>query len=91
MLIQHMEDETKGAFYIEENDNVLAELVYTKEPGRIIIQHTEVDETLRGQNIGFQLVDHAVELAREQHVKIVPLCHFAKKVIEDRKEFQDVL
>ena len=33
MLIQHAEDETRGAFYIEQNGETLAEMVYTKEPG----------------------------------------------------------
>ncbi|MCW3108839.1 MAG: N-acetyltransferase [Segetibacter sp.] len=91
MIIQHSEDETSGAFYVEENGSRLAEMVYSKKPGRMIIEHTEVDDSLRGQNIGFQLVENGVEYAREQHLKIVPLCKFAKKVIERQHEFQDIL
>jgi len=91
MIIQQKQDANEGAFYLEENGEVLAEMVYMKEDDRIIIQHTEVDETLRGKNIGFQLVERGVEYAREENLKIVPLCQFAKKVIERHKEFQDVL
>jgi uncharacterized protein len=91
MVIQHTEDETRGTFYIEQDGFSLAEMVYAKGPGRMIIEHTEVDESLRGQNIGFQLVENGVEYAREQHLKIVPLCRFAKKVISEHRELQDVL
>src|SRR3954471_678675 len=71
MLIQHREDETTGTFYLEENGDVLAEMVYSKEPGKMIILHTEVDESLRGQNIGLQLVQNGIEFAREQDLKVV--------------------
>ena len=91
MIIQHREDRNEGAFYLEDNGEALAEMVYTKEKNRMIIQHTEVDESLRGQNIGFQLVERGVEYAREAHLKVVPVCKFAKKIIERHKEFQDIL
>ena len=91
MIILQKENANEGAFYIEENGDRLAEMVYRKQKDRIIIQHTEVDESLRGKNIGFQLVERGVEYARETKLKIVPLCVFAKKVIDSHKEFQDVL
>jgi predicted GNAT family acetyltransferase len=91
MLVLHNEDETRGKFFVEQHGNVLAEMIYAKKPGRMIIEHTEVDESLRGQNIGLQLVESGIEYARQQQLKIIPLCKFAKKVIEEHHEFQDVL
>ena len=91
MTILHREDKNEGVFYIEENGEALAEMVYKKEQGIMIIQHTEVDDSLRGKNIGFQLVEQGVNYAREAQLKIVPLCTFAKKVIERNKQFADIL
>ena len=91
MTILQKEEGNEGAFYIEENGERLAEMEYRKEKDRIIIQHTEVDTSLRGKNIGFELVERGVEYARETKLKIVPLCVFAKKIIDRHKEFQDVL
>ena len=91
MVILHKEDGNKGSFYLEENGEQVAEMVYRKESGRMVIEHTEVDESLRGKNVGFQLVENGVEYAREQHLKIVSLCTFAKKVIDETESFQDVL
>jgi len=91
MTILHREGNNEGVFYLEENGEALAEMVYKKEKGKMIIQHTEVDESLKGKNIGFQLVERGVDYAREAHLKIVPLCTFAKKVIERNKQFADLL
>ena len=91
MTILQREDKNEGVFYLEENGDTLAEMVYKKENDKMIIQHTEVDESLRGKNIGFQLVERGVNYAREAHLKIVPLCTFAKKVIERNKQFADLL
>jgi predicted GNAT family acetyltransferase len=91
MVIKHREDEETGSFYVEKEGETIAEMVYAKMPGRIVIQHTEVDGSLRGQNIALQLVENGVEYARQQHLKVVPLCRFAKKMIEKHPELQDVL
>ncbi len=69
-------------FYIEQNGEELAEMPYTIEKGRMVIQHTEVDKSLRGNNIGFQLVERGVEYARQEHLKILPVCKYAKKVLQ---------
>ncbi|MBD0333827.1 MAG: N-acetyltransferase [Chitinophagaceae bacterium] len=92
MQIQHKKLDKQGVFYIEEDGNLLAEMTYSDaSPGKIIIEHTEVDEKLRGKNIGYELVHTAVEYARENNFKIVPLCVFAKAVFDKKAEFQDVL
>lgn len=82
-------------FYVsnEEDDEViLAEMVYTM-PSRdkMIIEHTEVSEELKGQNVGYQLVKTAVEYARTHNIKIIPLCPFANSVFRKKPEFADVL
>ena len=92
MLIQHSESGDRGVFYIEsESAERVAELTYLEKNGVLIIDHTEVNDSLRGKNIGYQLVSHAVDFARERGSKIRPLCPFAKAVIDKRPEMQDVL
>lgn len=92
MEIQLEETDKKGTFYIEENGQRLGEMVFTKAgPSRIIIEHTEVSDALRGKNAGKQLVAAGVEYARKNNLKILPLCPFARKVMEKVAEYQDVL
>ena len=82
----------KGAFYIasEGTTNALMSFVFAGEH-QIIIDHTEVRPEFNGKGYGKALVAQSVHYARENGIKIIPLCPFAKKVFDKTPEFQDVL
>lgn len=91
MDIKQEETETKGRFFIEENGRQLAEMTYSKAGNeRIIIDHTEVSDELRGKGVGVKLVEQAVAMAREKKIKILPLCPFARAVFNKRQDLRDV-
>lgn len=58
---------------------------------KIIIDHTEVEEPFKNTGAGRELVEHGVEWARENGIKILPLCAFAKNLIDRDPDLQDVL
>jgi predicted GNAT family acetyltransferase len=92
MEIQHKKIGTKGMFYVQGEEGPLAEMIYTMpSPEKMIIEHTEVSDDLRGQNVGYELVHTAVEYARTHKIKILPLCPFANAVFKKKPEFADVL
>ena len=92
MEIQLEQSPSKGSFYIEADGQRLATMTFSKAGNQVmIIDHTEVSDALRGKNAGKQLVAAAVEHARKNNMKILPLCPFAKSVFEKVKEYQDVL
>ena len=92
MLIKNKKIGTKGMFYVENDGNILAEMTYSMPSAeKMIIEHTEVSDELKGQNVGYQLVHTAVEYARTNNVKIVPLCPFANAVFKNKPEYADVL
>lgn len=92
MKIERIEHGSKGAFIIKENEERLAEMTYSKTgEDLIIIDHTEVSDKLKGQGAGKKLVTEAVEYARANSIKILPLCPFAKSVFDRTSEFQGVL
>ena len=92
MLIQHKKLSGKGMFFVESDGNILAEMTYTMAaPEKMIIEHTEVSDELRGKNVGYQLVYTAVEYARTHNIKIIPLCPFANSVFKKKPEYADVL
>ena len=92
MKILQKDNGNKGSFYVQQDDKLLAEMTYVwAGADRIIIDHTEVDESLKGLGVGKQMVTKAVEFAREKNIKIIPLCPFAKSVFDKEREFSDVL
>ncbi|MDR9417458.1 MAG: GNAT family N-acetyltransferase [Gracilimonas sp.] len=92
MNIQHQESDSKGEFFMEDNGTRIAEMTYSKAGSdKIIIDHTEVTDEGRGKGLGKQLVKRGVEFARENELTVLPLCPFAKSIIQKTPEFQDVL
>jgi predicted GNAT family acetyltransferase len=82
MEIKHQIETHKGIFYVEENGERLAELTYRMSgTAKMIIDHTEVSTKLAGKGIGKQLVAKAIEYARANKIKILPICSFAKAKI----------
>ena len=92
MLIQQKQTSNKGMFYVEDDGEVKAEMIYhMTSPDKMVIEHTEVNDELRGQNIGYELVHASVEYARKHNIKITVWCPFAKKVFDKKPEWRDVL
>lgn len=92
LAVQHEDQPGAGAFFVERGGERLGELAYLKPaPGRAVLEHTIVSEVLRGQGVARQLVDAAVTWARGSGVKLVPVCPYAKKVLEHDPSFHDVL
>ncbi len=83
--------ETDHQFYIGESpDNVSAQIEYSIDGIVLSILSTDVSSSLQGQGIGQQLVAYAVEFARKNHFKIIPICPYTKKQFERHPEFNDV-
>ena len=89
--ISREETDSKGR-YSALVDGHEAEMTYSRAGTTlVIIDHTEVPDALRGRGVGEALVRRAVEDARAEGKRIVPLCPFAKAQIMRHPEWQDVL
>ncbi|PZP44801.1 MAG: GNAT family N-acetyltransferase [Pseudopedobacter saltans] len=92
ITIKNSEKDGKGIFEAYEEDKKAGEMTYVKNKSDIIIiDHTEVDPSFGGKGIGKQLVESAVAYARAKHLKIMPLCPFASKVMTGKKQYEDVM
>lgn len=91
MKIDHEHSGHRGAFVWIEDGEPLARMTYTVAGSRVIIDHTDVDDRLRGKGAGKQLVKSAVEWARRENVKLMALCPFAKSVFDKTPGYRDVL
>jgi predicted GNAT family acetyltransferase len=91
MEIQHNGGKEEGMFYIESDGKRVAAITYSPRGNDVIvIDHTEVDRSLRGQNIGYELVQKVAEYARAEGLKVSPVCPFAAAIFEKKPELQDV-
>src|SRR5690625_4880627 len=92
MEIKRKDDGEKGSFALMDNEKQVGKLEYVwAGEDKFIIEHTEVDNAYGGQGLGRKLVMAAVDFARQENVKIIPLCPYAKRVSEKSSEISDVL
>lgn len=86
------EEQANGGRYRVLIGDAEAEMTFSRaSPHLIIIDHTEVPDSLRGQGVGQALALHAVEDARAGGWSIVPLCPFFRAQATRHGEWRDVV
>lgn len=87
----HQEQGARGEFLIERNGMRVAEMTYRRlSPSLVLIDHTEVDVSLRGGGIARQLLDSAVSWARQNGIKIDATCSYVVAQFARDKSLRDV-
>jgi predicted GNAT family acetyltransferase len=77
--------------YELEIDGQLAIAAYERRDGALVFTHTQVPEALEGQGVGSRLISAALQDARDQGLKVIPLCEFVSAYIDRHPEDQDLL
>lgn len=66
-------------------------LTYRRQGERIAFTHTEVDESCERRGFGSRLVASALDDARANGLKVVPLCPFVAYFVEQHPEYQGLV
>lgn len=80
-----------GRIYAEKDGKLIAEITFPDENGVAVIDHTFVDESLRGQGVAGQLVRAAVDQIRQEDRKARPVCSYARVWFDRHPEEADLL
>jgi predicted GNAT family acetyltransferase len=91
LTVQH-ETRPEGGAFVLMGDRPLGEMHYVRlGPKLINIDHTQVDDSLRGQGAARKLLDTAVAWARETQTQVKATCPYAKAQFEKDPSICDVL
>ena len=63
---------------------------YRRRPGELAITHVEAPESLRGTGAAGRLMQGLLNLAREEGVKVQPLCSYARAWMQLHPEYADL-
>lgn len=79
--------------YAEDSSGrLLAEVTYSESEGCWNIEHTFVDDSLRGQGIAGQLMQTIADQAKSQKKRLLPVCSYAVQWFHKHKEqYQELL
>lgn len=80
------------SFYIGKEDNPEALMTFKDDGERLTIDHTKVNDDMRGQGVGHDLFMKVVDYARNNDRKIEATCPFAVAEIKKHEaDIKDVL
>ena len=84
--------QTEGRIWAENGQGrVLAEVTFPTENGVAVIDHTFVDDSLRGQGVAGQLLEAAAAQLRAEGKRAVPTCSYAQRWFEQHPEAGNLL
>jgi uncharacterized protein len=90
--VEHEEQGHRGTFFIMQEGRRIAEMTYSRVSAlMVVIDHTEVVPALRGQKVARNLLDAAVEWARESHTRLGSTCSYASAQFARDASIADVL
>ncbi|MCC6380892.1 MAG: N-acetyltransferase [Dehalococcoidia bacterium] len=69
----------------------VAQLEYERMGDYVVCLHTSVPEAFRRQGLGNRLAQHLLEHAREQGLRVVPLCPFVRYYVNRHPEYAAIV
>ena len=101
ITIQHNETGKNGVFeaWLQATEEgactepvQVGEMTYVRPtPERMIIDHTRAFEAFEGKGIARQMVLAAVDFARANSRRIIPVCSYAQALLTRTDEYKDIL
>jgi len=72
-------------------DGLRALLTYRRFPDRIVFNHIEVPPPVESKGLAAKLARTALDFARANHFRVVPLCPYVAAFIRRHAEYQDLV
>ena len=88
MEFQH---ERERIFALDEQGKLVAEVTFPVSEGVADIDHTFVDQSLRGQGVAGQLLEAAVRQIRMEGLRAKAPCSYAAKWFKEHPDQSDLL
>jgi hypothetical protein len=64
---------------------------YRRQLGRLVITHVEAPPNLRGKGVAGQLMQGLLDQVRAAHLKVLPLCPYARAWMQRRPDYRDLM
>ncbi|MEX6687221.1 GNAT family N-acetyltransferase [Danxiaibacter flavus] len=71
-----LDEKQHGAFTANEGDEQIGEMVVSIKNDELTVYHTEVAPKAEGKGVAKSLLDTMVKYARENALKVIPLCPY---------------
>ena len=85
--VVHNTDEHRFETWI---DGYLSKVDYIQDGKNFVITHVGVSPELRGQGVAGKITQVSLEYAKEQGLRVVPMCSYAAAYIRKNPEYMEL-
>ena len=79
MYLRVVDNPKKHRYELWLGDELAGEIRYTlRDDGKLVLVHTEIDPSHKGEGLGNVLVQGALDDLRERGIEYVPVCPFVR-------------
>jgi predicted GNAT family acetyltransferase len=78
-------------YELVENDALIGEIRYRREPGAVALVHTDVAPAYEGKGYATQLIEGAVRDLQSRGLKVVPVCPLVQDWIGKHPEYEGMV
>ncbi|WP_231565549.1 GNAT family N-acetyltransferase [Psychroserpens sp. Hel_I_66] len=91
MEVKHKQLDGEGKFFLEENGKEIGEMTYiVVDDHTIDINHTLIDKSYRGKDLGLKLIEKSAQFMRTNNLKAIPSCPYVDKVFSENSKYNDL-
>jgi predicted GNAT family acetyltransferase len=76
---------------LDDDGALIGEIRYRREPGAVVLVHTEVDPPHEGHGLAAVLVAGAFDDLRARGLKVVPVCPYVRSWLRRHPEQADLV
>jgi len=84
-------NERAGRYELHVDGALAGVADYTERGDVLVMPHTEIDPSRRGQGLGAVLVQGALDDIRPTGKKVVPSCWYVAQFIDENPSYKDLL
>ncbi len=89
--IEYTQSPDGNGFYAYCDGRMIGKITFVRTgPNIVIIDHTEVDDDYRNNDVELNLLRHVCDFARQQHRRVLAICPTAQIMFGQYPEFDDV-
>jgi predicted GNAT family acetyltransferase len=84
-------NEGAGRYELHVDDVLAGVADYAERDGVVVLPHTEIDGSRRGQGLGAVLVQGVLDDIRPSGRKVVPSCWYVAQFIDEHPDYGDLV
>lgn len=81
----------QSRFELTRGDDLAGIVEYTLRDDELILIHTEVDGSYKGQGLGARLAGGALDSARSRGLTVIPECPYVRRYLRKHHEYADLI